>query len=77
MGRDFRTSTDFLKKLVFWLDSVHFPPRANHLVHGAHFWFEEKISACFQIRNFYNLEMKTRGEREHFEDTAQHPIRAG
>ena len=36
-----------------------------------------KISACLQIRNFYNLKMKTRGEKEHFQDAVQHLILAG
>lgn len=37
LGRDFRTCTDFLRKLVFLLETVRFPPSANHLANGPPF----------------------------------------
>lgn len=55
-GWDFRTSTDFLEKLVFCLEAVHFPPRANHLANNrSPFLIGGKIPACFRIRNFCEL----------------------
>lgn len=41
---------------------VHFPPRANHLV--VLLFDVRKISACLQIWNFLQYDMKAPGERQ-------------
>lgn len=53
-----------------------FPTRVNHLGDGPPFWCEKNLGLA-PNSDFLQSKMKTRGEKEHREDAAQHPIRVG
>ena len=64
-------------KVSIWLERVHFPPRANHLANGPPSWCEKNVCLCPNLE-FWQSDMKTGGETQHFKDSAQqHPICAG